>query len=270
MALLLPFPFCAGVMPSPLPFLFSSCSSPAPPNPGTLSTVKAVVARATSLYPDVPPLATVELARLLSPPSSPSAASTRLRLILVDVRSPAERAVSTLPTALSPAQFHALPAADLAGATVVPFCTVGVRSGAWGRRLLRAAAANGRDGVGSGGGGRVAGSCGSGGHGGTGCGSVLPPGLDVRNGEGVLLWVHRGGQLVVPGEQSVAAAAAAEFSPGVPTRRLHAFTSAYAALLPPGVEPVVFGWWAGFITTLSAGAQVLWQLLRGAAGTRPI
>lgn len=185
------------------------------------------------------------------PPPPLSAAGPRL--ILVDVRSAAERAVSTLPTALSPAQFQALLAADLAGATVVPYCTVGLRSGAWGRRLLRASTANGRDGSGGGGGG---------GGGDTGSGSAPPPGLDVRNGEGVLLWAHGGGQLVAPGAGSAAAAAA---SPCVRTRRLHAFSGRYAALLPPGVEPVVFGWWAGLTTTLSAGAQVVWQLLRGAA-----
>lgn len=249
-------------MPLPLAPRSSSSSSPAPFIPGTLSTLKAVVARATSLYPDIPPLTTAELTRLRSPPSSPVAAGPRL--ILVDVRSAAERAVSTLPTALSAAQFQALPAADLAGVMVVPFCTVGLRSGAWGRQLLRAAAANVRDaGNGGGGGGGGVGDVGGGG-GGTIGGCTPPPGLNVRNGEGVLLWAHGGGQLVTPGEGSDSAAAA---SPGVRTRRLHVFSRRYATLLPPGVEPVVFGWWAGLTTTLSASARVVWQLLRGAVGT---
>lgn len=83
----------------------------------------------------------------------------------------------------------------------------------------------------------------------------------------MLLWALAGGALVVPAEAPAAADGAAPA--GVHTRRLHAFSGRYAALLPPDVEAVVFGWWAGLTTSLSAGARVVWQLLRGAAGPPP-
>lgn len=82
-------------------------------------------------------------------------------LVLVDVREPAERAVSTLPGAIPAAAVEADPAA-YAGKTLVAYCTIGYRSGLW--------ASTQRD------------------H-----------GLSVENLAGsILAWTHAGGALIGP------------------------------------------------------------------------
>ena len=68
-----------------------------------------------------------------------SAAALRERLsagytVLVDVRSPAERAVSTLPGAISPDEFEDR-LEELGDCTVVAYCTVGARSSRYARRM---------------------------------------------------------------------------------------------------------------------------------------
>jgi rhodanese-related sulfurtransferase len=55
--------------------------------------------------------------------------------VLVDVRSPAERAVSTLSGALSREQFEDAEA-SLSGRPVVVYCTIGVRSSKYVRQLM--------------------------------------------------------------------------------------------------------------------------------------
>ena len=70
-----------------------------------------------------------------------SAAALRERLpadetVLVDVRSPAERAVSTLPEAITPEEFEGR-LDDLGECTVVAYCTVGARSSKYARRMGR-------------------------------------------------------------------------------------------------------------------------------------
>ena len=69
-------------------------------------------------------------------------------VVLVDVREPAERAVSTLPGAIPEADFLANRAA-LANATVVAYCTIGYRSGMFVRGMahLNATVYNLRGGV---------------------------------------------------------------------------------------------------------------------------
>ena len=56
--------------------------------------------------------------------------------VLVDVRSPAERAVSTLPGAMTPEEFEDQ-LDDLGDCTVVAYCTVGARSSTYARRMGR-------------------------------------------------------------------------------------------------------------------------------------
>lgn len=56
--------------------------------------------------------------------------------VLVDVRSPAERAVSTLPGAITPDEFEGQ-LDELGDCTVVAYCTVGARSSAYARRMGR-------------------------------------------------------------------------------------------------------------------------------------
>lgn len=70
-----------------------------------------------------------------------SAAALRERLpggdtVLVDVRSPAERAVSTLPGAITPEEFEEQ-LDEIGDCTVVAYCTVGARSSAYARRMGR-------------------------------------------------------------------------------------------------------------------------------------
>ena len=82
-------------------------------------------------------------------------------VVFVDVREEVERAVSTLPGAITLDQFRAA-SADHAGKTVVTYCTVGVRSAQAARELAR-------------------------------------EGHDVRNFEGsIVAWTHAGGELVGP------------------------------------------------------------------------
>lgn len=68
-----------------------------------------------------------------------SAAALRERLpandtVLVDVRSPAERAVSTLPGAITREEFEGQ-LDELGDCTVVAYCTVGARSSRYARRM---------------------------------------------------------------------------------------------------------------------------------------
>ena len=69
------------------------------------------------------------------------AATLRERLpagdtVLVDVRPPAERAVSTLPGAITPDEFEGR-LDELGDCTVVAYCTVGARSSRYARRMGR-------------------------------------------------------------------------------------------------------------------------------------
>ena len=83
-------------------------------------------------------------------------------LVLVDVRTDAERRVSTLPGAITSEEFEAR-LQELAGRTVVAYCTIGRRSSEYVRRMARR-------------------------------------GVDMLNLEGsVLAWTHAGGQLVNDG-----------------------------------------------------------------------
>ena len=96
-----------------------------------------------------------------------SAAALRAALpggdfVLVDVRTDAERRVSTLPGAITSEEFEAR-LAELAGRTLVAYCTIGRRSSDYVRRMARR-------------------------------------GVDMLNLEGsVLAWTHAGGQFVADG-----------------------------------------------------------------------
>jgi rhodanese-related sulfurtransferase len=90
------------------------------------------------------------------------------RAVLVDCRTDAEREVSIIPGAVARGAFEAAGgarAALAAGKTVVPYCTIGYRSGNYALELARA-------------------------H----------PALEVRNGEGIVPWALDGGALVRPAD----------------------------------------------------------------------
>jgi rhodanese-related sulfurtransferase len=88
------------------------------------------------------------------------------RAVLVDCRTHAEREVSIIPGALSREQFERDGGAEVAlaqGRTVIPYCTVGLRSGNYALELKR-----------------------------------RHEGLKVSNGEGIVQWSVEGGELVRP------------------------------------------------------------------------
>ncbi|MCY4573093.1 MAG: rhodanese-like domain-containing protein [Gemmatimonadetes bacterium] len=103
-------------------------------------------------YPDVPTITPSGLRESLAAGG----------IVLVDVRTERERNVSTLPGAISADEFESR-LEDLAGRTVVAYCTIGVRSSGYVREMRRR-------------------------------------GVEVLNLEGsVLAWTHIGGQLVLDG-----------------------------------------------------------------------
>lgn len=77
-------------------------------------------------FPEVPDISAAELEGRLGEPD----------LVLVDVREPEERHVSTLPGAISQEEFEAREA-ELTGRRVVTYCTIGYRSGLYAQRLRR-------------------------------------------------------------------------------------------------------------------------------------
>ena len=78
------------------------------------------------LFPEVPLVLPAELATL----------QAKEKIVLVDVREPAERAVSILPSAISKADFERTRDAHR-GDKVVAYCTIGHRSGLYAKDLRR-------------------------------------------------------------------------------------------------------------------------------------
>ncbi len=76
-------------------------------------------------FPDVPDMAVSEAQRLLREGN----------IVLVDVRSPEEQAVSMIEGAITAAQFDGHRESHQ-GTTVVTYCTMGYRSGMFARRLV--------------------------------------------------------------------------------------------------------------------------------------
>ena len=89
-------------------------------------TLEGMVSRVRRRFPDVNTISAATLRERLP------AADT----VLVDVRSPAERAVSTLPGAITPEELEGR-LDDLGDCTVVAYCTVGARSSRYARRMSR-------------------------------------------------------------------------------------------------------------------------------------
>lgn len=117
---------------------------------GRLALIGRMVEQIRADYPDVPTISAPSLMQAL-----PSA-----DVLLVDVRSEAERAVSTLPGAITAEEFEArMDEYGQSGRTLVAYCTIGARSSAYARTMRRR-------------------------------------GIDMINLEGsVLAWTHAGGTL---------------------------------------------------------------------------
>lgn len=119
---------------------------------GRSALISRMVEQIKADYPDVPTITAPVLRQALSSAD----------FLLVDVRSDAERAVSTLPGAITAEEFEARMAEfGRSGRTLVAYCTIGARSSAYVRRMRRL-------------------------------------GIDMINLEGsVLAWTHAGGMLTV-------------------------------------------------------------------------
>lgn len=127
----------------------SGCSKPPADNAGRKARVYELYAEYKKDFPQVPEITAEEAVALWQ----------QGKLLPIDVREPAERAVSTLPGAVTAQEYLADPG-RYADKTAVAYCTIGYRSGLW-------AAAQAKD------------------------------GLPVANLAGGLLgWLHAGGTLV--------------------------------------------------------------------------
>lgn len=129
-------------------------ASPPRSDAARVAAIHRMIAGFRPRFAEVPESEATALLALLGGPRAP---------VLVDVRDPAERAVSTLPGAIPPEAVEARPDA-YRGRAIVAYCTIGYRSSAWAARMRAT-------------------------------------GLDVTNLRGsLLLWTHAGGPLVREGE----------------------------------------------------------------------
>eukprot|EP00038_Savillea_parva_P013472 m.8408 g.8408 ORF g.8408 m.8408 type:complete len:218 (-) comp2532_c0_seq2:794-1447(-) len=156
-----------------------------------------------AMFPDVTPIGRNEIE------------ARRDHYVLIDCRTSAETSVSVIEGALLQRQFEALDlssAPELAGKTLVPYCTIGYRSGTYARKLQKQLHDRSVDTI------------------------------DVRNGEGVLLWIHDGGMLVSPPPPSPRANDVHSEPPPPPTpvRRVHTYGPPWD-FAPPDYDTVTFG-----------------------------
>ena len=86
--------------------------------------LEGMISRVRRRFPDVKTISAATLRERVSANDT----------VLVDVRSPAERAVSTLPGAITPEEFEGQ-REELGDCTVVAYCTVGARSSRYARRM---------------------------------------------------------------------------------------------------------------------------------------
>lgn len=89
-------------------------------------TIEKLYRRSKKHFPELPDITAEELL----------AHADRDGLVVVDVRTPREQNVSMIPGAVTVAEFEA-DADQHRGATVVTYCTLGHRSGLYGRQLAR-------------------------------------------------------------------------------------------------------------------------------------
>ncbi|MEL6929993.1 MAG: rhodanese-like domain-containing protein [Cyanobacteria bacterium J06600_6] len=87
--------------------------------------IESLYRRYTKEFPHVKGIAVTELQELLD---------RRVKIVLVDVRSPAEIAVSYIPEAIDVSEFEAN-LAQYQDATVIAYCTIGYRSGLYAQKL---------------------------------------------------------------------------------------------------------------------------------------
>lgn len=147
-------PFPALLLAACLLALSAACSQPPADDAGRKARVEALFAAARKDFPAAPELAPERAVDLWR----------QGRLLPIDVRTPAERAVSTLPGAVTEEAFLADPALA-AGKVAVAYCTIGYRSGLFVQNL----------------------------------GPGRPPVANLAGG--ILGWLHAGGTLTDPAGQ---------------------------------------------------------------------
>ena len=120
-------------------------------NEAKLEQIEKMYQHSREHFPEVPEISAEELKQLQVDTS----------VVVVDVRTPAEQAVSMIPQAMTADEFEAK-AGDYEGTTIVTYCTIGHRSGLYAKQLLA-------------------------------------QGFNVFNLKGAILsWTHSGGSLVTP------------------------------------------------------------------------
>jgi sodium/bile acid cotransporter 7 len=123
---------------------------------GRSAAVDDLVQEVHADFPDVKHVTARDLMDLLEDPDG---------VLLVDVRTEAERAISTIPGAISQSEFEAR-REDYSDRTIVAYCTIGVRSSRFAREMKEL-------------------------------------GLEVANLDGsILAWTHEGGTLVSDGRET--------------------------------------------------------------------
>lgn len=100
--------------------VLAACSQTPSDDIGRKDRVYALYAAYKKDFPQAPEITAAEAVAL----------ARRGELLPIDTREPAERAVSTLPGAITPAQYLADPG-RYAGKKAVAYCTIGYRSGVW-------------------------------------------------------------------------------------------------------------------------------------------
>ena len=95
------------------------------PTKNSLNSVEAMCRHYCKEFPEVRDISVSDLKRIAPKP-----------MVLVDVRPLSERIVSTIPGSISQAEFESNSEA-YRGKLIVPFCTIGYRSGQFTRKLQR-------------------------------------------------------------------------------------------------------------------------------------
>lgn len=132
--------------------------------PPRRSKARALMQQSSDMFPKCPVITTTELILLMDGSAESADNVIRKSLILVDIRSQEERDVSMIPGAITVEDFEALVKTNpevVKSRLIVPYCTIGYRSGKWGTHLVEQ-------------------------HGFT----------NVRNGEGIVLWTYESSNLV--------------------------------------------------------------------------
>jgi rhodanese-related sulfurtransferase len=109
------------------PLLFSSClSQELPPESSKDEKVDAMIKQIETQFPQVPVITAKKLISQLKEKQS--------KIVIVDVRTPEEQAVSMIPNSISKKEFEKRKN-EFKNRTIVPYCTIGYRSAIYTKKL---------------------------------------------------------------------------------------------------------------------------------------